>query len=234
MFGLYTVDATIVISLIIGALFGFKKGIIKGIVSLGLLIVAIIAAWFLKNPIAAIMYTKLPFISFTSSTSIINIIIYEMIAFLIIAIILLLIVKLIMFFTGLIDKILSLTKVMGFASRILGLIFGFIETYIFIFIGLFLMYNFTNFYKDIDNNTLALRMLDSTPILSPMIEKEKGAFDEIYALKSEYKEDDEEYNKKVFEVLIKYKVISVNTAKQLVNEGKIKIADANEIIKMYE
>ena len=234
MFGLYTVDATIAISLIIGALFGFKKGIIKGIVSLGLLIVAIIAAWFLKNPIAAIMYTKLPFISFTSSTSIINIIIYEMIAFLIIAIILLLIVKLIMFFTGLIDKILSLTKVMGFASRILGLIFGFIETYIFIFIGLFLMYNFTNFYKDIDNNTLALRMLNSTPILSPMIEKEKGAFDEIYALKSEYKEDDEEYNKKVFEVLIKYKVISVNTAKQLVNEGKIKIADANEIIKMYE
>lgn len=234
MFGLYTVDATIVISLIIGALFGFKKGIIKGIVSLGLLIVAIIAAWFLKNPIAAIMYTKLPFISFTSSTSIINIIIYEMIAFLILAIILLLIVKLIMFFTGLIDKILSLTKVMGFASRILGLIFGFIETYIFIFIGLFLMYNFTNFYKDIDNNTLALRMLNSTPILSPMIEKEKGAFDEIYALKSEYKEDDEEYNKKVFEVLIKYKVISVNTAKQLANEGKIKIADANEIIKMYE
>ena len=53
------------------------------------------------------------------------------------------------------------------------------------------MYNFTNFYKDIDNNTLALRMLNSTPILSPMIEKEKGAFDEIYALKSEYKEDDE-------------------------------------------
>ena len=234
MFGLYTIDIIIIVLLLLGALFGFKKGIIKSIISLALVIIAIIIAWFLKNPIASIMYTKLPFFNFTSSTSLINIIVYEMIAFLIIAIILLILVKLIMFFTHLIDKILSISKSMGLLSKVLGMIFGFIEMYVFIFIALFIMYNFTNIYKSIDNSTLALRMLSSTPVLSPMIESEKDAFDEIYNLKNSFKEDDEEYNKQLFETMIKYKVISVNTAKQLVNDGKIKINGAEEIIKKYE
>ena len=107
MFGLYTIDVIIITLLLIGAFFGFKKGIIKSIVSLGLVILAIIIAWFLKNPIAAVMYTKLPFFSFTSSTTLINILVYEMVAFLIIAIILLIIVKAVVFFTHLIDKILN-------------------------------------------------------------------------------------------------------------------------------
>ena len=212
MFGLYTIDAIIVILLIIGALFGFKKGIIKGIVSLGLMILAIVIAWFLKNPIASVMYTKLPFFSFTSSTSLINIIVYEMVAFLIIAIILLILVRIILFFTKLVDKIL----------------------YIIIFITLFIMYNFTNVYKSIDENTIALRMLNSTPVLTKMVDGEKATFDEIYKLKENYKENDEEYNKELFNVLIKYKIISTNTAKQLVSEGKIKIDGASEIIKRYE
>ncbi len=234
MFGLYTIDAIIVILLIIGALFGFKKGIIKGIVSLGLMILAIVIAWFLKNPIASVMYTKLPFFSFTSSTSLINIIVYEMVAFLIIAIILLILVRIILFFTKLVDKILSITKGMGFISKILGMILGFVEMYIIIFITLFIMYNFTNVYKSIDENTIALRMLNSTPVLTKMVDGEKATFDEIYKLKENYKENDEEYNKELFNVLIKYKIISTNTAKQLVSEGKIKIDGASEIIKKYE
>ena len=234
MFGLYTIDAIIIILLLFGAFIGFKKGIIKSIVSLGLVLLAIIIAWFLKNPIASIMYTKLPFFNFTSSTSLINIIVYEMIAFLIIAIILLILVKAIVFFTHLIDKILSISKSMGFVSKILGMIFGFIEMYIIIFMVLFVLYNFTNVYKSIDGSTLALRMLNSTPILSPMVEGEKSTFDEIYYLKENFKENDEEYNKKLFETLIKYKVISTNTAKELVKDGKIKINGAQEIIDNYK
>ena len=234
MFGLCTIDIIILILLLLGSLFGFKKGIIKSIISLALMILAIIIAWFLKNPIASIMYTKLPFFSFTNSTSIINIIIYEMIAFLVIAIILLILVRVILIFTGLVDKILSITKSMGFTSKLLGLAFGFIEMYVFIFIILFVTYNFTNVYKTIDESTVAIRMLSSTPILSPMVDSERATFDEIYNLKNDYKEDDEEYNKKVFETLIKYKVISTNTAKELVKEEKIKIAGSEEIIKRYE
>lgn len=234
MFGLYVIDSVIVILLLFGALIGFKKGIIKSIVSLGLLILAVILAWFLKNPIVSIMYTKLPFFSFTTSTSLINIIVYEMVAFLIIAIILLIIVKIILFFTGLVDKILSITKVLGFFSKILGMIFGFVEMYIIIFIALFIMYNFTGLYKELGDNVLALRMLNSTPVLSQMVDSEKGAFDEIYYLKNNYKEKDDEYNKKVFETLIKYRVISPNTARELVNNQKIKIDGSDEIIKKYE
>ena len=234
MFGLYTIDLVIVVLLILGALFGFKKGIIKSIVSLGLVIIALIIAWFLKNPITAVMYTKLPFFSFTSSTSLINIIVYEMVAFLIIAIILLIIVKLILFFTGLIDKILSFTKAMGFTSKLLGMVFGFIEMYVFIFIALFIMYNFTNIYKSIDENTIAVRIINSTPVLSQMVSDEKATFDEISKLKENYKENNEEYNKELFNTLLKYKIITPKTADKLVDDGKIKIEGAKNIIKKYE
>lgn len=234
MFGLYTIDAIIIILLIIGAFFGLKKGIIKSIVSLGLVILAIIFAWILKNPIASVLFTKLPFFNFTSSTSLINIIIYEMIAFFIIAIILMIIVKAIVFFTHLIDKILDLTKSLGFVSRILGLIFGFLEMYVLIFIALFLLYNFTNVYKEMNENTFALRMLNSTPVLSNVVHDEKATFDEIYNLKNNYKENDEEYNKQLFDTMLKYKIISPNTAKELVKDNKIKIDGAQDIIKKYE
>lgn len=234
MTSLYAIDFVIVILLILGALFGLKKGIVKSVISLFGIVLVFIIAWNLKNPLAQILYTKLPFFSFTSSTSLFNIIIYELISFLIIAIILLIILKLVMIFTGLIDKILSITKVMGFTSRILGMIFGFIEMYVLIFFVLFFLYNFTNVYKSIDNNTLALRMLNSTPILSNMVESEKATVDEIYSLKENYKENDEEYNKQVFNVLLKYNIIKPKTAQELVDNGKIKIDGAQEIIDNYK
>ena len=234
MAGLYTIDFVIVVLLILGALFGLKKGIVKSVISLFGVVLVFIIAWNLKNPIVQILFTKLPFFNITSTTSIMNIVIYELIAFLLIAIILLIILKLIMIFTGLIDKILSITKVMGFASKLLGMIFGFIEMYVLIFFVLFFLYNFTNIYKSIDNNTLALRMLNSTPILSTMVENERATFDEITSLKDNYKENDEEYNKKVFETLIKYNVLKPKTAQELVNSGKVKIDGAEEIIKKYE
>lgn len=233
MFGLYTIDAIIVIILVLGSLLGLKRGIIKSVISFAGIIIAITLAWILKNPISEFMYMKFPFFSFTGEGALINIIIYELISFLIIAIILLVIVKLITFFTGLVDKILSLTHIMGFASKLLGMIFGFIETYILVFIVLFFLYNFTNIYKTIDNNTLALRILNSTPVLTNIVESERSTFDEIANLSKNYKENSEEYNEQLFDILLKYNVIKPSTAKKLVEENKIKVNNANEIINKY-
>ena len=233
MFGLYTIDGIIVLLLILGSFIGLKKGIVKSVVSFAGLIIAFVLAWFLKNPISEFMYTKFPFFSFTGETALINIIIYELIAFLIIAIVLLVIVKLVTHFTGLVSKILTLSKSMGFISKLLGMIFGFIETYVIIFMVLFFMYNFTNIYKTIEANTLATRMLDSTPLLTNMVESERSSFEEIANLSKNYKENSEEYNEQLFDILLKYDVIKPSTAKKLVEENKVKINNADKIIEKY-
>ena len=75
-------------------------------------------------------------------------------------------------------------------------------------------------YKTIDNNTLALRMLNSTPILTNMVEKERASFDEISNLSKNYKENSEEYNEQLFDILLKYNVIKPTTAKKLVDSAE--------------
>ena len=228
------IDVIVVIFLFLGAFLGLKRGIIKSVISFVGIVLALIIAWCLKNPISEFLYTTLPIFNFKSSTALVNIMIYEIIAFLVIAIILLIVVKLIMIFTGVVDKILSVTKILGFANKLLGLVFGFIEAYVIAFTVLFFLYNFTNFYHEIENNTLSYRIVESSPILSDLVKNESQSIDEIASIQSHYNEDSEEYSKELFNVLLKYKIIKPSTAEKLVKKGKINIPNAQDIINEYK
>lgn len=228
------IDVVLIVVILFGAFIGFKKGLINNIISFIGVIIAIMIAWYLKNPISEFMYTSLPFFSFKGETALINIIIYELIAFLLIATILLIILKLIVKVTGLIDKILSVTTTLGFISKILGFAFGFIETYVLSFIVLFILYHCTGLYNEIDNSVVASRMLNSTPVLSKFVEGESKSLQEISDLKDIYKVGTDEYNEHLFETLIKYNVIDTKTAKKLVEKDKVKVPNALDIINKYE
>ena len=75
------IDIIAVIIVALGGFIGFKRGLVKSVVSLVGLIIAFILAWILKGPISNFMYTNLPFIDFSGSLSLINILIFEFIAF---------------------------------------------------------------------------------------------------------------------------------------------------------
>ncbi|MBR1416661.1 MAG: CvpA family protein [Bacilli bacterium] len=227
------VDIVVIIFLILGAALGFKRGIVKSFVGFIGLVIALILAWYLKNPISEFMYTHLPFFSFKGGFALLNIVIYEIIAFLIIAIILLTIVKLITIFTGLVDKLVGLASGLGIISKILGLVFGVIENYVIAFLVLFILYSFTTFNTTINENELSSKMLSSTPVLSTLVKDEMSSLQEIFNIKLDFNESGN-YDDQLFDILLKYKVISIDTAEKLVSDNKVQISNASEIIKKYK
>ena len=229
-----TVDAIILIFLLLGAFNGFRKGLVKSVISFIGLIIAIVIAWYLKNPISEFMYTKLPFISFAGNLSLFNIIVYELVAFLIILIVLLVVLRLITIATGLIDKIVGLVTGLGIISKILGLVFGLVESFVIAFIVMFLLYNFTTLNTVMDDNSLTTKMLEYTPILSNMTKDEFKSLEEISKLTDNYQEGSKEYNQELFRILLKYDVIKVETAQSLIDSGKVKFDGAQEVVNEFK
>ena len=79
-------DYLILIIIILGALYGYKRGFIGSLINFIGTIVVIILAFYLKNPISVFLYEHFPFFKisgFYSGISVYNILIYEGISFLI-------------------------------------------------------------------------------------------------------------------------------------------------------
>lgn len=227
------IDAIIIILLLFGAVFGFRAGVIKSAVSfLGTLLI-IFLAFQLKNPISEFLYMHLSFFNFSgelAGVTVFNVLIYEGIAFLIVFAILEILLKVVVIASGILESILRLTIVFGLFSKILGLFFGFIEYYVIIFAGLFMLNCFSNTAFLIKDSSLATSILNNTPILTEQFKEPKAAIDEILSLSTIYKNDKDGYNAKAFEILIKYNVISKDQAEKLISKKKIDISNAQDII----
>ena len=183
------IDAIIIILLLFGAVFGFRAGVIKSAVSfLGTLLI-IFLAFQLKNPISEFLYMHLPFFNFSgelAGVTVFNVLIYEGIAFLIVFAILEILLKVVVIASGILESILRLTIVFGLFSKILGLFFGFIEYYVIIFAGLFMLNCFSNTAFLIKDSSLATSILNNTPILTEQFKEPKAAIDEILSLSTTY------------------------------------------------
>lgn len=231
-------DVIIVILLIGGALAGFRKGVIKAAADFICTLAAIVLAFFLKNPLSVLLYTNLPFFKFGGiyeGISVLNIIIYELIAYLIVLCILLSIAKIILKVTGIVEKIIDATLVLTLPSKLLGLVFGLIESYLVIFIILFSLNHIPNVTFLATESNIGHVILEKTPILSNQLSDTFKSIDEIYEVAKEYKEDPnkKEANTKAFEILIKNKVLTKENANKLIENGKINIDNAKEIINKY-
>ena len=218
------VDAIIILFLILGALIGFKKGFIKTMVSLIGVILVIVLSFYFKTPIATFMYNYLPFWDF-GGLSILNIFLYESIAFLLVFVLLSSVVGIIINITGIIEKLLNVTIVLGFFSKILGAIAGVLEMIVFIFIAAFVLARINVTSELIMESSWARTILARTPVLANVAGPTYNALSEIYELQKEYADTDdkEAYNVDALTSLIRYGVISKEQAKKLIDDGKLKI-----------
>lgn len=229
-------DAVIILFLLMGAVIGFKRGIIQSIVMFFGTIIAIVLAYYLKNPLSTILYTYLPFFKFGGifeGVSVINILIYEAIAFLVAFGILMIILKVLVAITGLIEKLLKATIVLGIPSKILGAIFGVIEAFVILFILLYCINQFSWFSNITKESKFNNQILNSTPILSNAVENGFNSFKEIYDLEDKYKNSNE-YNKEALEILLKNDVITTDSVRKLIEKDKINIKDVDKILLKYE
>lgn len=227
-------DIIIVILFIISFLEGWKKGLLTSLVKLLSSILIFILAFLLKGPISLIFIEHLPFISFGgifAGITSINVILYEGLAFLLCVIILSILFKILLKFTGVINKLINATIILGLPNKLGGAIVNFVRYYIIIFIIVFVVSLIPKTSKYILEANLSNTMLNKTPVLSSMTKDLNHSLKEIYDLakKLDDKSDKDEINVETLKILLKYDIISEDTAKSLYDQGKLNIEDFDRL-----
>jgi membrane protein required for colicin V production len=232
-------DALIILFILFYAFLGFKRGFTKELVSFVGFFAIVIIAFLLKNPISQILYERMPFFSFGGlfkGVTALNIVLYEIIAFFIVVFFATIIFKVLLFATTIFEKLLSVTVILGIPSKILGMIVGVIEGFVWCFILLYILSLPIFSSKEIQESKLKGPILENTPILSTFTKDMKQALDEFSILKEKYEveENTEEFNYSTMEILLKYKIISVDSASKLEEKGKLKIENIDILLNQYK
>ena len=231
------IDIIIVFFLIVGALVGFKRGVIKSAAMFVGAIVAILFAFVLKNPLASLFYEFFPFFNFGGifeGLTVLNIVLYEAIAFVIVYAILLTILQIVIHVTGFIEKILNFTIVLGIPSKLLGALFGVFESFIFIFIGLFLLAQIPSTTEFVQQGKLPNAIMTSSPVLSSLTKDYYDSFKDILSIKDKNMNNKNEYNLECLDIMLKHKIVKKNAVEYLIKNGKLTIDGAEEVLKKYE
>ena len=185
----------------------------------------------LKNPLSVVMYENLPFFKFGGiirGIDIINILIYELLAFIIVAAALTFILRILLVLTGLVEKLLKMTIFLSIPSKILGIFIGALEYYVYIFLALVFL-NLPAFNIEIvRESNLANKILDNTPILSNLVGPTVDTYTEVYeTLHDVNNMSNVEINEKLLVIFLDKGVITVDSAQKLIDMNKIYIEDTS-------
>ena len=85
----------------------------------------------------------------------------------------------------------------------------------------------------INDSALAYKIMSASPGLSTITNDYFQSFEEIYNLKDKY-DDKEIYNQEALKILLKYQVITPESASRLVKSGKLNFNGVEEIIENIE
>ena len=220
-------DIGIILVLISFIVVGFKKGVIKELVSLVGIILVFILSWNLKGFIGNFLCLNLPFIEFKgaiSNISSLNIMMYQMIAFIIIFSLLLGIYSISLKISRIVQKFVNMTLVLWIPSKILGAVVSFIKGYLILFIiFVFLMIPLGN-YSIFKESTFIDIILNKTPIVSKHTSSFTKPISEIIDLSKKVnnkKITAKEANKRAISIMINYDVVDKNTVEKLYEKKKI-------------
>lgn len=233
-------DIGIIIFIIFGGILGLKRGFTKELVEALGFIVVIIIAYFLKNPLSVLMYEYLPFFNFglLKNVEIFNILIYEMLAFIICIIVLLVILRVVLLATSVFEKILNTTIILGIPSKIAGAFVGLIHHFIISFIILYILSIFCFDIDFVNESELKNKILNNTPLLSDIADKGVEVVNEFLVLKDQYTDktiSESEFNYRAIELFLKYDIITPESLEKLIEKGKIDEFDNyGDLIKTYK
>ena len=227
------IDAIIILFLLAGAVLGFKRGAIQTLATLIGTILIIILAYYLKNPLSVFLYTYLPFFKLGgifNGITVINILIYEAIAFLIVLGVLSVLLSVILKITGILSKIIDHSIILTLPSKLIGIAVGFLEAYVFLFVLLFIFSQFSLSNTVLKDSKYTNIILSKTPFTTGF-KNSYNAFNEIRNL-GDNNSSNKDYE--ALNTLLKYDIITTDNAHKLVDNGKINIKGSNKLIERYE
>lgn len=233
------VDIVILIVILCGAVIGFKRGFTKSLVSAVGFIAIVVLAFFLKNPLSVLLYENLPFFKFggiLKGVTVLNIALYELLAFVIILAILGVALKILLVATSIFEKILKMTIILGIPSKILGAVVGSLEAFVIVFIGLYVMSLPIINVSFIEESKYKNQILNNTPLLSSFSKKTVSVVEEFASIKDKYEDNNknaEAFNKEVLDLFLRYDVVKVESIDKLVEKDKLQINNIEEILMKY-
>lgn len=234
-------DIGIVLILIMSAIIGFKRGAIKEIVSLVGIIIVFIVAFAFKGVLGNVLCKWLPFFNFAGNlegVTVLNILLYQLIAFLIIYSLLFSVYMIVMKISGVVQKLVHMTVILWLPSKIIGAVVAFITGYVMVFVVLLAL---LIPLKDTDifiESRFANYIVYDTPILAGSADNISNSINEVYTLGEELSKGNiskNEANLETMDILLKYKIVSPETARQLIVLDKLDgISGLDSVIKRYE
>ena len=229
------IDILIIIILLSFAVVGFKRGVFESLIMFVGAILVIVLSYSFKDIIGNFLLLNLPFINFgkfMGGAVTLNVILYQTIAFILTSVVFTLAYKFLVSITGIIEKILRFTIVLGIPSKLLGLVVGFLEGYIIVYVSLFILSQpFVNI-NVLEGSTYATKIVNETPLLSSYMENSLEVFHEIEEV-SKLKDVNEIYLK-ITDLILKHNVTKPSIMQELVDKKKIEVTGIQNVIDKYK
>ena len=211
------IDIVIIFGLLLGGFAGAKNGFFKQ---------SVVLSWIFKDFIANFLSYNLPFFNFAGpfeGLTSLNIVMYQLIAFLLLMFLFTAILVVIIRMTGVFEKILKMTIILGIPSKILGFIVGAIEAYVILFVILFFFSQPAFNIEIVNDSKFANTIVNSSPGLSNIVGNMNDAVNDIYEITSSYSANQNTYdfNRRVIDSLLEHEVIDMEYVNNLISKGKI-------------
>src|SRR5699024_6934725 len=129
-----------------------------------------------------------------------------------------------------------MTIILGIPSKIIGAILGFLEAVVFSFIILFVLLQFNGSHTWIKESSVAMSILDKTPLIGTMVSDTYDAILEISDSDEKYKDtnDLDAYNGEILSIMLKYHVITPESVRKLIEDDKLNFAGADAIVNTFK
>lgn len=229
------VDIIIIIFIVLSGIVGAKRGVFKELVlCIGTILIFYLAYKF-KDPIGNFFLLNFPMFDFPNlfkGVITLNILVYQTLAFLIALSVLLIIFQVILSVTGLFEKLLKITIILGVPSKILGFIAGLVEGYVIAFVILFFLTQPAFSFDQFMNSKFANTILTSSPVLTDITKDTVVLFEDIYELKDE--KNSTLLNNRILDMMLDKKIVDYNTVNELYKNGKMKFDGIENILNKYK
>ncbi len=233
------VDVLIILIVACGAVIGFKRGFFKELVmTVGFLLVFIVSFIF-KNPVAQILSLNLPFFEFGSavkSAAVFNIIFYQFVAFILVFALAMLLFRILLSISGIIEKILNFTIILGIPSKLLGALVGAVEGYLIAFVVVFVLNQPMLDVGIMSGSKMKDKVLNSTPIMTQIVSNVGNTIEDVSKLMQDksYEKDVNKFNRDAIDVMLKHKMVKVDYIEKLIEADKIKVPGINKVLDKYK
>lgn len=232
------VDACIIGIILVFGVAGLRNGFFKQVVITIGTILLFVLSYYLKDFVADFLSYHLPFFSFggdlTGLVSL-NIIMYQLIGFILVFVVLSIAFIILVKVTGILEKVLKFTIVLGIPSKILGFIVGLVEGYVIVFILLFFLHQPIVNIGVLGDSKFMNPVLSSSPVLSNVVSDTNDVVNEVYGLVDDYTKDKDvhKFNVKSIDVMLKYDVIDAYYMDKLIEKDKIDIPGITMVVDKY-